>query len=94
MTDAIEVGAYVVVFLVDNSGKYHVEASCWDDLDAAYHHWIERKIDRVCAITCVDGAPLLIAASRIGELCLATPETRAREREIASALKAESGFEE
>lgn len=94
MTPTIDVGSYVAVFLVENSGKYHVEPSHWDELDAAYHHWIERKIDRVLTLTCTDGGPVLLAASRIDSLTLVTPETRKRSFELQEALKAEGGFTE
>jgi hypothetical protein len=90
--DAGDAGTYVALFVVENAGKYHVEAVHWDELDAAYHHWIERRIDRVLSLTCTDGGPLLIAASRIAELCMVTPETRQRQRELESAFKAEAGY--
>lgn len=83
---------WIAVFVPN--GKYHVERSHWDELDAAYHHWIERRIDRVLSLTLMDGTPLLIAASRIEELTLSTPESRRRSRELAEAEKAEGGFVE
>lgn len=92
MSDTVEYGSYVCVFVVENAGKYHVDLSHWDELDGAYHHWIERKIDRVLSLTCTDGGPLLLAASRITELCQSTPETRERSRQLEAACKAESGF--
>lgn len=94
MSGIAEYGSHICLFVVENAGKYHVEASHWDELDAAYHHWIERRIDRVLSLTCTDGGALLIAASRIAELAMSTPETRARSRELAEACKAEGGFQE
>lgn len=90
MSSTVELGSYVAVYV--EGGRYHVDPSHWDELDAAYHHWTERHIDRVLALSCNDGAALLIAASRIAELYLSTPEQRQRSRELAAAEKAEAGF--
>lgn len=93
MRETIEAGTYICLFVLDGAGnKYHVDESFWDEIDAAYHNWIERKIDRVLALTCSDGGPVLVAASRISELCLSSPEIRMRGREQSEALKAEGGF--
>ncbi len=94
MSATAEAGSYIALFLIATDGKYHVEAGHWDEIDAAYNHWIERRIDKVLSLTCNDGGPLLIAASMIGGLALSTPATRQRSRELDEAIKAESGFTE
>jgi len=93
MSEALDGLSYICLFVLDrDGGKYHVDMQHWDELDAAYGNWIEKKIDRVLTLTCLDGGPLLIAVSRIAELCPSTPEIRQRSREQGEALKAETGF--
>lgn len=92
MSATADFGSHIALFVVENAGKYHVDLAHWDELDAAYHHWIERRIDRVLSLNCTDGGPLLIAASRIAEVTTSTPETRARSRELEEAYKAETGY--
>lgn len=96
MNQAAELGlgAFVVVTVVGEDSAWWVEPEMWDEADAAYHNWIERRIDRVLSFTTDAGAPLLLAASRIGALALTSPEIRAKMRAIDAARKAESGFEE
>lgn len=86
--------SWIDVYLVPPGGHYHVSLEHWDEIDAAYHHWIERRIDRVLTLTCADSEPLMIAASRVGEFSRSTPEGRARGRVITDAVKAETGFVE
>jgi hypothetical protein len=92
--DTIELGSFVIVNLVENCGAYHVESSHWDELTAFYANWIERRIDRVIELVATDGAPIVLAASRISEMNLSTPESRARYRAIEAARKMEAGFVE
>jgi hypothetical protein len=73
---------------------YFVDATHWDEIDAAYGHWIERRIDRVLSLVSRDGGEVRIAVSRVSDFCLSTPEVRARARELDAAEKAESGFQE
>lgn len=94
MSTTSAAGSFVQVYIRENGGRYHVQPEHWDEFDAAYHHWVERRIDRVLSLTCNDGGPLLVAASRISEIVMSTPENRERDRELVEALKAESGFAE
>lgn len=94
MSAIVEVGSFVKVYVVDNGGVYNIDFHQWDEIDAAYHAWIERRIDRVLALTGVSGGDVLIAASRISDVCASTPDSRERDRAIEAAQKAESGFEE
>lgn len=92
MTTDASAGSFVQVFIVHDGGCYHVEAHHWDAIDAALHQWIERRVDKVLALTCTNGCDLLLPASRIGEVCMSTPVTRERGREQDAAMKAEGGF--
>lgn len=90
----VELGSWVAVFVVENAGKYHVSVDHWDEIDAAMHHWAERRIDRVLTLTSNDGEALLIPASRISDVSRSTPVSRERQRALEAASKAEMGFEE
>ena len=92
MSDTIDSGSYAALYLDGESGEFHIQPHHWDEIDAAYHNWVERRIDRVLSLTCDDGRPLLIAASRVGGLAMSTPEYRQRSRELDDARKAEGGF--
>lgn len=90
----VELGTYMVLSVADDNSSWWLSPDMWDEADAAYHHWIVRRIDRVLSFTTDAGAPLLLSASRIGALSMTTPEIRARMRAIDAARKAEAGFEE
>lgn len=94
VTPTTELGSFVRLYIVENGGAYHVMEDHWDEIDAAYHNWIERKIDRVLSLVGNNGSDILLAASRISEVCRMTPECRQRARELEAAEKAESGFAE
>ena len=89
-----DVGTYISMPLVGDGSAYHVVPDHWDELDGAYHNWVERRIDRVLELTCAEGSRLLVAASQIQALYLSTPESRRRHSEREAALKAEDGFSE
>lgn len=90
----LELGSWVMLFTTQGQSMYFVDAAHWDEIDAAHGHWIERRIDRVLSLVGRDGSDIRIAASRISDFCLSTPEARARGRELEAAEKAESGFAE
>lgn len=69
-------------------------AEQWDELDAAYHAWIERRIDRVLALTLITGDDLLIAASHVHDIARITPTGRERKRRLREIEKKETGFSE
>lgn len=89
-----EVGAFIVLTVGTNESVYHVVPGEWDEIDGALHNWVERKIDRLLALTSTNGADVLLPASRISDVFHSTPESRARGRELEAALKAEGGFAE
>jgi len=90
----VEIGTFIAVYVREDGGCYHVHDRQWDEIDAALHNWIERRIDRVLALTTCDGADLLVPASRLAEVTRSTPETRDVSRKRDAAMKAENGFEE
>lgn len=69
-----------------------VSGDHWDELDAAYHNWYERHIDRVLALTCLTGSDFIVAASRISDILRSTPESRTKNHELEAAQKAARGF--
>jgi len=86
--------SYIAIFLENEDANFRVETHHWDEIDAAYHQYVERRIDRVLTLDSTDGTPLLIAASRIGGVSISSPESRERIRAIEAALKQEAGFAE
>ena len=94
MNGTPDAGSMLRLYVVENGGVYLVDLSHWDEIDAAYGDWIERKRDRILCLSGINGGDIRIAASRISEFCNSTPETRARMRDIEAAEKAESGFAE
>lgn len=94
MSETLTVGTYARVYIRENGGCYHIDASFWDEIDAAFSDWIERHRDRVLHLKGYDGREIQIAASRISDMSLATPEARARTRDLEAAEKAEAPFTE
>ena len=92
MTDQIDLGSWVMVFLVEGGGCYNVAPDHFDEIDAAYGDWIDRRRDHVLSLVTTSGADLRIAVSRISEFVSCAPETRARGRALNAAEKAEDGF--
>lgn len=92
MFDHVHLGSWVVVFLVEQGGCYAVAAQHFDEIDAAYGDWTERRRDRVLALTATNGSDLRIAVSRISEFGTSTPDTRACGRALMAAEKSEAGF--
>lgn len=88
MTAAL--GSWILLYTVQANSMYIVDAAQWDEIDAAYGNWIERRIDRVLCLTGRDGSDIRIAASRVSDFCLSTPEARGKAREYELAEKAEA----
>ncbi len=92
-TSNVEIGTFVAVSLV-SSETYWIPERYWDEIDAAFHNFIERRIDKLLSLTTLAGAEILIPVSRIGDVGLSTPETRDRTRALDRAMQAEQGFTE
>lgn len=92
--DAIELGAWVSIFVREDGRMHQVKPEQFDEIDAAFGNWIERRIDRLLHLTTLNGGELLIPASRMSEAVRSTPETRELQRRLEAASKAEGGFDE
>jgi len=94
MTDGepIELGNWISIFTVENGAYHQVRDDQFDEIDAAYGNWAERRVDKLLHLTTVEGNDLLIAASRISEVVRSTPATREAMRRFAKLSKIEDGF--
>jgi hypothetical protein len=90
----VELGTFVAVSIRDDDSYYQVNPEHWDEIDAALHNFIERRINKVLALTTNSGSALLLPASMISSVLMSTPEIRVRHRALAAAAKAEEGFSE
>jgi len=90
--EPIELGNWVSIFTVENGAYHQVREDQFDEIDAAYGNWVERRIDKLLHLTTVEGGDCLIAASRISEVVRSTPTTRELMRRFAEQSKREEGF--
>lgn len=89
-----DITSWIIVYTVENGGRYHIETSHWDEIDAAFGQWIERRYDKVLCLTGYNGSDIRMPASRISDFSLCTADSRARMRELEAMEKAESGYVE
>lgn len=88
----MNVGNYVALYLENNS-YYRIEPEYWNELDAAYGNWVEKKIDKLLCLVELSGEEIRIAASKINDMRLATLAGRAKGELVSKALKDELGFQ-
>lgn len=89
-----DVGTFLCIYIRYDGGAFHVAESYWDEIDAAFHQYVERNINRVLSLTNTNGADLLLPACQIGAVLRTTPESRERQRKLDAASKIETGFQE
>ncbi len=88
----IELGEWINLYTA--SGIYRIATDHWQELRAAHSAWALRSINCVLELTSIEGSEIVIAASQVGDFNRSTPATRAAQRELNAAEKAESGFVE
>lgn len=92
MTEQLDIGEFVELTLKNEDGAYYVGAGHWDEIDAAYHQFIERRLDKVLSLITLAGGDLLLPISHVSAVSRSTPEVRAKNARIGAAIKSEQGF--